>query len=265
MVEEYTVEQMEEEIKAAERCGIVRDVRHELRKGEGEWPEVKSSDRLGLCLHQNGSNNFKNYKGTADYHTSKNNHITPDRPMPSTCYDIMIPDSPGPAVVTGNFLDRKYAQAHGTPGDENRHLLAVLVMGGYKGPGYRGYAEVPSPHQMRNLDKVIAWFQHLFGFGDEGLFGHFNFGKSSCPGYWGMEYLEARRSGIKSLDNPTEWQKALKMWNPDALPKYGVDGDWGGESKYWLCKFQQEMKIKAQGFQDDFTELLLMRAVDWKE
>lgn len=262
MVEEYTEEQLNQLIHDAERCGILVDKRAEMPKGPGAWPKVKASDRCGAVLHQNGSKNFTRPKSTAAYHTSKDNHISPGG-MPSTVYDIMVPDIPGPPWVTADFLDRKYSHAASNPGDENRHLLAILVMGGYRGPGYRGYAEQPSAHQLKGLESVVNWLQHVFGFGDEGLFGHFNFGKSSCPGYWGMAWLEDRKSGIVGLASVKDWQNALLMWNDKALPKYGADGDWGGESKYWLRLFQEDANIKRSGFQDEITELFLMRATGW--
>jgi hypothetical protein len=262
MVEEYTQEDLDAFIKHAEMAGMLIDMRAAMPKGPGKWPKVKSSDRIGMVIHQNGSGNFKHPERTAAYHTSKNNHITPGG-MPSTVYDIMIPDDGKPARVTAEFLDRKYSHAASNPGDENRHLLAVLVMGGYRGPGYKGYAEAPSPHQMVQLEVVTHWLQFVFGFGNEGLFGHFNFGKSSCPGYWGMAWLEAKKAEVVGLESVKDWQKALLMWNKDCLPKYGADGDWGGESKYALRLFQESVNIKRTAFQDEITELFLMRAVGW--
>jgi hypothetical protein len=262
MVEEYTEEQLNQLIHDAERCGILIDMRDEMPRGPGSWPKVKSSDRIGAVLHQNASSNFKHPKRTGAYHTGENCHIV-DGGMPTTCYDVMIPDDGKPPRVTADFLDRKYSHAAKNPGDENRHLLAILVMGGYKGPGYAGYAEAPSAHQMRGLESVVAWLQHVFGFGDEGLFGHFNFGKAACPGYWGMSWLEQRKADVFGLTSVKDWQRAILMWNAEALPKYGADGDWGGESKYWLKQFQKATNIKQTAMQDEVTELFLMRAVAW--
>jgi hypothetical protein len=183
--------------------------------------------------------------------------------MASTVYDFMIPDIPGrPALMTANLLDYKYAQGSGKhPGDENRHLISILVMGGFAGPGYKGYKVEPSPHQLRNLDRLVDWLQHVFNFDDGGLFGHSHFGKAACPGFWGTQWIDMRKCDTRpvELEEPQEWQKALLEWNPDALPKYGVDGDWGGESKYWLSRFQEAMGVKVTGFQDDFTGLLLLK------
>lgn len=263
MVEAYTPKQLDEIICDAERCGLVVDKRAEMPKGGGAWSKVTSTDRCGIVLHQNGSGNFTRPRRTAEYHVGPQNHICPGG-MPTTVYDIMIPDTPGPPWITADFLDRKYSHGSGkTPGDENRHLLAVLVMGGFKAPGYVGYANAPSAHQLRGLESVVNWLQHIFGFGDEGLFGHFHFGKSACPGFWGIAWLEQRRADVIGLLSVKDWQRALLMWNDQALPKYGADGDWGGESKYWLRRFQESANIKRTGFQDEITELFLMRAVGW--
>ena len=263
MIKAYTEDQLDQLIRDAEHCGILVDMRKQMPRGPGTWPRVKSTDRIGLVLHQNGSSNFDKPRRTAEYHVSENNHIRPGG-LPSTVYDIMIPDSDSPPWVTADFLARKYSHASKKPGDENLHLLAVLVMGGFRGPGYKGYAEQPSTKQLRNLEKIVDWLQFIFGFGDEGLFGHHQLGKASCPGYWGISWLEARKDEVIGLESVEDWQNALMKWNSDALPKYGADGMWGGEGKYWLSLFQKDANIRNTGFQDEITELFLMRTVGWR-
>lgn len=48
------------------------------------------------------------------------------------------------------------------------------------------------------------------------------------------------------------WQRRLKNWNADALPKYGVDGDepgggFGDETTVWTRKFQEEQGLEPTG------------------
>ena len=42
-------------------------------------------------------------------------------------------------------------------------------------------------------------------------------------------------------------QKLLITWNPESLPKYGADGDFGGETDEWVRKFQQEYGLAVDG------------------
>jgi hypothetical protein len=253
-------EAVEEAIEGAERCGILVDARDEMPKGDGVWPTHATEDVLGACIHQNGSQNTTDPTKTAKYHTSPSNHITPGRSMPTICYDFAVPDLNGPPWLVANPLDRKYEQGNKShPGDENRHLLSILVMGSFTGPGYSGYSEGPTMRQIRNLESLLNWCQHTFHFGDNGIFGHFDFGKSFCPGIALTNWIEMHREEAQHLTDAKAWQRALLIWDPSCLPRYGADGDWGEESKYALSCFQRGKRIKPTAFQDVFTELMLLR------
>ena len=51
------------------------------------------------------------------------------------------------------------------------------------------------------------------------------------------------------MDWPTmkELQRALMTWSGFALPKYGMDGDFGSETRDWVKKFQRDKKITVDG------------------
>lgn len=261
--EEFTADNDEEYLEnliiEAEHCGILVDRREEMPKGKGRWPTHPLEDVLGCCIHQNGSVNTIDPTKTARYHTSADNHITPGRAMPSICYDFAITDTQEPAWLVANPLDRKYEQGSSKhPGDENRHLLSILVMGSFSAPGYSGYSPGPSLQQLRHLEVLVHWCKDAFNFQDSGIFGHFDFGKAACPGSALVDWIETRRLDVQSLETAEDWQKALMDWNPNCLPKYGVDGDWGEESKFALSSFQRWAGIKPTAFQDVFTELMLL-------
>lgn len=42
-------------------------------------------------------------------------------------------------------------------------------------------------------------------------------------------------------------QELLLAWNPQALPVYGTDGEFGSETRDWVKKFQQEERIEVDG------------------
>lgn len=262
---------VEAAIKIAVECGILIDKRADMPRGRDaqgyyiEWKRSRATpaDVLGHCLHQNGSKNFTNPPRTAEYHTSKNNHITPGRPLPSGSYPIMIPDIDGPAWLTGNLDGITYAQGDNAAGDENRHLIPVLVMGGFEDSGFkRPWTKVgPSDHQNANLIMVVTWLQRVFDYGGEGYFGHYHFGKPTCPGRALRQWTEAARAGDDqaNLLSDLDWQRALLRWDPQALPRFGADGDWGGESRCALTKFQKQRGIRQTAQQDPFTALVLLQ------
>ena len=269
-------EQHREDVKVveaaiAEACaqGWMKDVRDQIKTANErygvdsyQWPKRLLKEVLGQCTHHNASKNTDNPGATANYHTSKNNHITPSRPLPSIIYPIAIPKT-GEVLITGEILDRTYGQAYGGlgDGDENLHLVPVLVMGGFKAPGYRGHTgKAPTSAQMRGHTHACQWLSELADFDGAGMFYHAHFGKAGCPGYVLMERIDAwRDSALQDLKTDLDWQQALLRWDDSCLPKYGADGDWGRESKTALVAFQRLKGIQATGIQDPFTELVLLR------
>ena len=97
-------------------AGVFIDKRADMPRGIGgngaelHWPLRRVVDILGVCIHQNGSNNFTGPIGTANYHTSPDNHITPGRALPSICYNFCIPDTDDLPWLTEDMLSRTYAQ-----------------------------------------------------------------------------------------------------------------------------------------------------------
>lgn len=248
---------IETAIADAVRCKILLDKRASMPKGPGKWKRRQPRDILGQCLHQNGSSNTDPIE-TALYHCGPNHILS--HGMPGIAYDFAIPDD-GPAWLVADLLDVKYAQGNRSlPGAENLHLHAFLIMGRFAAPSYKG-ASGPSKGQMRALDKVINWHQDVFNIGPQGLFGHDDFGKSACPGAYLRHYINDKREGCPDLQSTRDWQQALLQDNPDCLPKYGADGDWGRESKQAIAAFQIKHHLPVTGMQDPFTELKLLQIV----
>jgi N-acetylmuramoyl-L-alanine amidase len=55
----------------------------------------------------------------------------------------------------------------------------------------------------------------------------------------------------------TEFQKRILVWDPDALPKWGADGDYGNETITAVKRFQEEQGLDATGNIDGVTAALL--------
>jgi hypothetical protein len=63
--------------------------------------------------------------------------------------------------------------------------------------------------------------------------------------YYGWE-SDTMQKGSRGSD-VTLWQKRLIEWNPDALPRFGADGDFGGETEDWTKQFQTAAGLDATG------------------
>jgi N-acetylmuramoyl-L-alanine amidase len=55
----------------------------------------------------------------------------------------------------------------------------------------------------------------------------------------------------------THFQQCLLRWDPECLPKYGADGDYGSESVSAVTKFQEAHGLTATGSIDGVTAALL--------
>jgi peptidoglycan hydrolase-like protein with peptidoglycan-binding domain len=52
-------------------------------------------------------------------------------------------------------------------------------------------------------------------------------------------------------------QQLLLKWNPDCLPEYGADGDFGKETEDAVKAFQKAAGLKESGIYDAATEAAL--------
>ncbi len=52
-------------------------------------------------------------------------------------------------------------------------------------------------------------------------------------------------------------QSALQAWDSEALPRWGVDGDYGSETSEWVSKFQSSKGVLMMGAVDGLTHSLL--------
>ena len=55
----------------------------------------------------------------------------------------------------------------------------------------------------------------------------------------------------------TALQRALLVWNPDCLPRYGADGDFGGETEAAVQAFQRSSGLPVTGVYDETTRKAL--------
>jgi len=230
--------------------------RHETRR----FQERKSpNDILGVCSHQSGSQN-QDIMRTAKYHIGPN-HVSSEG-CPGLLYSLVISQEfPGKVLLANDFRLITWSQGAGGEhvGDENRHLLSLLVMGDFYEDSPCRSGGAPTCDQIRMWKKATTWLRNLFGFDGHGYFGHHHFGKGTCPGKSLRQLIECRRMDYPGLEDAAAWQSALLRWDPSCLPKYGADGFWGEESRQALVRFEKAYRHKVDGLRDPFTELLLLK------
>jgi peptidoglycan hydrolase-like protein with peptidoglycan-binding domain len=54
------------------------------------------------------------------------------------------------------------------------------------------------------------------------------------------------------------FQKCLMIWNSEALPEFGADGDFGSETSRWVGEFQKNYSLPVTGSLDGVTASLLI-------
>ena len=60
------------------------------------------------------------------------------------------------------------------------------------------------------------------------------------------------RQGAKG-DAVRRMQGLLLRWNAQALPRYGADGEFGGETRKWVLRFQKQAGIECDGIVGPIT------------
>lgn len=227
------------------------------------WPRRSLDDIAGLCIHHSASHNDDPVR-TARYHSSPGEHITRDsRGCPGLTYGLVITEREQPPLLVNDLEHATWSQGgkRSSPGDENRHLLALLVMGKFT------HERAPIYSQLCRLWQLVHQLQTALNLPPCALFGHFDFGKATCPGPQIERSIRYRRGrgATPGLVTSTDWQRALVGLGCD-LGDYGpgrdgVDGVWGAKSSAALKAYQRERGIRITGECDPITGAVLQRDI----
>jgi len=216
------------------------------------------------------------------------------RGYPKMAYHVFVPFQPrvtaeGKAIIyyCVDFMERSW---HGS--SANTHYIGVAFQGMFKSRHIKRFRGIKGTDgQPSDLQKAIVrplwfeWIKPLFGLKDEGLTGHFDFGKAACPGDFieneirlvkGVDPLPGYRTSddpAPTYDGESEWfdtwherQAALVEMGYDlgdyGPKKNGVDGDPGGMTRAALEGFQADADIDITGYWDDSTEDAMRAALE---
>lgn len=218
------------------------------------WRKRKLSELEGMVWHQSLS------AGSADalarYHVNPN-HIARTG-LPGISYTFFV--EPGGEILLCNSLeDTTYSQGDRTkPGDENRIYLAGCFGGNFDAPGYRG-SMVPTVEQLHGGLTLWRACRSAFGFDNDELYGHYHFGKSTCPGTTLSRLIDAIRddeTGAVEGSGPDFSTIASRQFRLKQLNFYAgkIDGIWGLKSRAALTRYQKERDLAVDGIWGPQTE-----------
>ena len=211
-----------------------------------KWSKRDSAKLKGMVVHQS-LEEFRKASGNAKYHVGSN-HISKEG-LPGLSYTFFV-EEPGTVIYANHIEDKTYSQGYGgRPGDENEEFVSVCVGGNFSGPGYQG-TQVPSSEQLLSVRKLWEELALIFNWTNDCLYGHYHFGKPSCPGNDLTELISSIRP--RSFTSNIERQKILQK-----LGYYegDVDGRWGPASKAALVEFQRVAGLIPDGvWGDKMTE-----------
>lgn len=253
------MEATEKFIAALREAGlVVHDRRGELPEHPTKRFARRSVDGLmGACFHHSAmeGSDAPVVDRIARYHTSPGEHVSSDgQGCPGILYTF-VGLGDGSLVVCHDLEVATWSQGDSKrKGDENREFLAVLFAGNFDSPSNRS-GQHPTGGQMTAA--LIFWRTAAVHFGwDSGdLYGHFDFGKSACPG----ATLEGIIRAIRSHAPASSMAVSRRCGRQEALHALGfytgtVDGIWGQKSKSALVSFQRASGLVADGLWGPRTE-----------
>jgi len=224
----------------------IRDAREFLpRNPDGlKWKIRPSKDLGGMVWHQELG--WGTVDDVAAYHTSESFHLYKGG-AESIAYTFAIPVEGG--IVICNDLNKStWSQGYkGRPGDENREFIAVMFEGCFDFDGADTY-KAGEPTDLQILSALMLWrvCRDVWGWDESRLYGHFDFGKPSCPGSSLETIIHATRFNVSHFDYSSirGRQAALQF-----IGCYDgqIDGIWGVKSKAGLIKFQETVGIQELG------------------
>lgn len=172
-------------------------------------------------------------------------------------------------VLAGRGFGVRTAANGTNPGNQQSHAACWIG----------GAASTPTQQALDAADWLIAETRRLGG--STRVWAHSDWKSTSCPGDDLRRHARARDNTAIPTAAPTTppaptggdqmiqhgdrgnavrvVQQCLKGWNPKALPTYGVDEDYGDETREWVTRYQRAADLDPTGVVDGTTLALLVR------
>ena len=165
----------------------IKDVRqefpwHETRK----WSKRATSQIKQIIIHQAIS--VGSAKAINNYHItpSPQNHLSL-KGAPHIAYHYAI-DRDGKVLWCNSHTDVTW-HCRG----ENTRSIGVIVCGDFDYEGHVGADSKPTRLQMKNLKALLRTLKTQLELTDMNIYGHNEFGKTSCPGTHIQDFINERK------------------------------------------------------------------------
>lgn len=200
----------------------------------------------------------------ARYHVGPN-HISADG-LPGLSYTLFA-ERTGRLVLANDIESITWSQGDAAkPGDENAMYLSLCFGGNFSGQGYKG-TQAATVEQRKIATDFWQFAKDLWGWNNNQLFGHYDFGKPACPGAELTAMIEVVR-GKKDWSTP-KFNLVGSLGRQEAMRELGyykgpTDGIWGPQSKLALVDFQRDTGLATDGVWGQNVTLAVLTALDGK-
>lgn len=232
------------------------------RNPRGRKWKKRSVKRLkGMVWHQELG--WGSVEAVAKYHTGKNSHLCKGG-VESIAYSFAIRRN-GQIVLCNDLNRATWSQGYkGRKGDENAEFVSVMFEGMFHSEHVTDSSS-GEPNSLQMTSALILWqvCKEQWGWNECDLYGHYLFGKPSCPGDTLRTVIEAVRVNTIQKEQ-TNYNFALTKDRQRALIKLGylagkADGIWGPQSRGALIKFQNAAHLVADGIWGSKTEAKIIK------
>ncbi len=226
-----------------------------------KWRKRSVKKLKGMVWHQELG--WGSVEGVAKYHTGKNSHLCKGG-VESISYTFAIRRN-GQIILCNDLNKATWSQGYrGRKGDENAEFCGVMFEGLFNGEHVTDTSS-KEPNGMQMTSALILWqvCKELWSWRECDLYGHYLFGKPSCPGDTLRTIIEAVRVNTVQEDQP-KYDFTKTIDRQKALKKLGyntgkADGVWGPKSRGALIRFQSAVRLVADGIWGAKTEGAIIR------
>ncbi len=231
------------------------------RNPHGRKWKLRNVKKLkGMVWHQELG--WGSIEAVAKYHTGKNSHLCRGG-VESISYSLAIRRN-GQIVLCNDLNKATWSQGYkGRVGDENAEFLGVMFEGMFAGEHVTD-SSAGEPNGTQMTSALILWqvCKDLWGWKECDLYGHYLFGKPSCPGNTLRTVIEAVRVNTVQEEQPA-YDFTLVKDRQRALKKLGylsgrADGIWGPQSRGALIRFQWAVRLVPDGIWGPKTEAVVV-------
>jgi len=245
----------------------VLDLRGQLPKHKTKTFKMRAPETLkGIVFHHTAMDGrgLTTVEKVAKYHVGPN-HVSKTG-APGILYSACIIGD-GRVTINHDIEVATWSQGYKErPGDENQEFLAVLVLGNFNSAS-NPTGEHPTFEQLRSVISIFSAVKELWGWDDNDIYGHFDFGKPACPGDTLETIIRSIRSNAPSPSLPTIFDVSTKKGRQESLKELGyytgrIDGLWGANSKAALVAFQRSVNLIADGLWGPNTQRKIIQEIE---